>query len=328
MQDGEASDVNSRPREIQTGSASLSRRFLALCLYLGFAPAACFLRGKHATNYGQTHFRQALTLWGALGILGLLMLSIIVCYSVLVVRDRSWAESRSAEVWILSFGRKCLLVWSVFWFLGIWRCLRGSSHPVPYLDWLSRRVCFRRLGSIIVSLFFVAMLTLVPFTLYADHLATGEPEKGRVFLLYDDLDIFPRPLFSVAMYRMIRETLCRWGPDSAVLLPLTRENIDLSLATGKIVFIGSHGTSQGLLLRDGYYRPQDVAIRNGGKSPLYVYLAGCDSGTQREAWERAFSPATVKSYDRMTPTLEHLLWLWTSGPRLVQEMSDTTDAQR
>lgn len=325
MQDGEASAVNIGLQEIQTETVLPSRRFLAFFLYLGFAPAACFLHGKHATPYGRTHLRQALTLWGALGILVLLMLSIIVCYSVLVVRDRSWAETRSAEVWILSFGRKCFLVWSVFWLFGIWRCIRGSSHPVPYLDWLSRRVCFRRFGSIIVSLFFVATLILVPFTLYADHLATSEPVNGQVFLLYDDLDIFPRSVFSLAMYRMIHATRNRWGPDSAVLLPLTRGNIHLSLATGKIVFIGSHGTSKGLLLRDGYYRPQDVAIRNGGEGPLYVYLAGCDSGTQREAWERAFSPATVKSYDRMTPTLEHLLWLWFAGPRLVQELPDLTD---
>lgn len=312
---------NTRQQGIQPEVIPASRRFAALCLYCGMAPAAWFLRGKHTPVYDQTHRRQAVALWGVLGILFAIFFLLVVSYSFLMIRDRSWA-TRSTEVWILSIGRKSLLVWAVFWLFAVWRSLRGSSCPIPYLAWFSRRLYFRYLGGGVMGVSFLSALLLVPFSLYADHQTVDETSRGKVFLLYDDQGRFPRPLFSLAMYRMIHASNRRWGAGSAVLLPLTRDNISLALDMGTLVFIGSHGTAKGLLLRDGYYRPEDVSPRKAGNGPRYVYLAGCDSGAQRDAWEQAFRPADVKSYDRMTPTLEHLFWLWSAGPRLVRDLPD------
>ena len=167
-----------------------------------------------------------------------------------------------------------------------------------------------------------APIVLAPLAVHANRLVTRDPAQGKVFMLYDDLGRFPRSLFSLAMYRLSLASVYTWGPESAVLLPLGADTIDIAVKQGIFVFIGSHGTARGLLLNGRYYRPEDVPGREAGKGPKYVYLASCDSGAQRTAWEEAFRPAVVKTYDRLTPTLEHLWWLWSEGPEILRRLRD------
>lgn len=301
-----------------------SIRFLACGLYMGVAPIAWFAPRTADSGYWKTHFRQALTLWAVLGLIVLTLFALVLALSVLMVHNREWAETRSAEVWILSFGRKCLLAWAVFWVYGLWRCLRGSAVPVSFLAFLSGRAIFRRAGMAVTSVVFCGVAVITPLTLHANHLVTQDPSRGKVFMLYDDLDMFPSSLFSLVMYRLSCESVRHWGRGSAVLLPLGREAIDLAVQQGVFIFIASHGTARGLLLDGKFYRPEDVPKREDGSGPAYVYLASCDSGARKQAWEQAFSPATVKTYDRLTPTLEHLWWLWSEGPEVLRNLHAET----
>ena len=307
---------------VAIGRPSRAARFLAFGLYFGLAPLACLPPRSEPPDFSITHRRQAFTLWAVLGFICAVFLVLVFCLSVLMVHDRSWAESRAAEVWILSFGRKCLLAWGVFWLYALWRCLRGSAVPVPFLATLSRSRFLHAAGLAFSTLCCCIAVVLVPLTFHANRLVTQEPAHGKVFMLYDDLGKFPRSLFSLAMYRLSLASVRIWGPESAVLLPLGADTIDLALKQGIFVFIGSHGTARGLLLNGRYYRPEDVPGREAGKGPKYVYLASCDSGAQRTAWEAAFRPATVKTYDRLTPTLEHLWWLWSEGPEILRGLQE------
>jgi len=296
-------------------------RFLVVCLYIGLAPVVCIDRKMRGSAYWKTHVTQALNLWALLGITGIFLTLSVLALSVLMVYHRELLDARTGEVWILSLGRKCLLVWSVFWLYSVWRCLWGSSKAVPFLGILARYPFLHRIGIVTVSFLFCVVLLTVPMTLNAECLASQDPSRGKTFMLYDDLGMFPRPLFSLAMYRLSRESVRRWGPGTAVLLPLNRDTLNLAVQHGTFVFVGSHGTAAGLLLSGEMYRPEDVPQKSNS-SLRYVYLASCDSGAQRKAWEEAFSPATVQTYDRLTPTLEHLWWLWTKGPALLRELPE------
>jgi len=315
-----SSDIAKRPPE-EAAKPDARLRILALCLYLGLAPVAWIRCRVPGSPYWKTHLRQSLTLWAFLGVTGILLLLTVLALSISMVYQRESVDARDIELVILSVGRKSILVWCVFWFYCVWRCLRGSAEFVPFLRYFSQRSFFYRAGMFFVTLFFVAGLLTGSSTLRAESLVTQDASRARTFMLYDDLGLFPRPLFSLAMYRLARESVRRWGPGSAVMLPLTREAINLASHKGVFVFIGSHGTSQGLLLDGTLYRPEDVP-RHAGSGLRYVYLASCDSGAQRDAWEEAFAPATVKTYDRLVPTLEHLWWLWTEGPALLRNLPE------
>ena len=55
----------------------------------------------------------------------------------------------------------------------------------------------------------------------------------------------------------------------------------------------------------------------------FVYLAGCDSGILREAWEKALAPARVVTQDHLASTLQHVWWLWRDGPRVIRDLQFT-----
>ena len=115
---------------------------------------------------------------------------------------RNAVDTHRIEFWILSLTRKALLVWGVFWLYGVWRCLRGSSAPIPIVGMLFRYNALRMTGRVFISLFFVAFLLAVAGTVRAEQLLTQETAAAKTYLLYDDLGFLPRPLFSLAMYRI------------------------------------------------------------------------------------------------------------------------------
>ncbi|MBI2432466.1 MAG: hypothetical protein HYV26_06305 [Candidatus Hydrogenedentes bacterium] len=74
------------------------------------------------------------------------------------------------------------------------------------------------------------------------------------------------------------------------------------------------------MINKHYYAPKQLAGLTVNPSLHFVYLAGCDSGTLRQEWEKAFAPAHVYTYDRLTAVAEHAWWLWTEGPEAVREL--------
>ncbi len=297
------------------------KRVAALVCYAGLAPLVAVWRRKKRSEYIAVHCSQALVLFAFLGIIVVLVSALVLILSYGMVHHRQLVERWPSEVWLLSLGRKLLIVWGVFWGYALFRALRGSARPVPYMSFALRCQWLQRAGAAFLCAVLLTLLAFIPVIIMAELLVTDNAERGKVFMVYDDLGRFPRPLFSFAMYPVARAAVTRYGPDSAVLLPISRVAIETALTRGTYVVIASHGTARGLLLDGGYYTPEDVPSLDEHASLQFVYLAGCDSGAQRLAWEKALRPAAVKTYDRLTPVIEHFWWFWTQGPQRVRELS-------
>lgn len=300
---------NSAPKPVP----SIGKRMGVLALYLGCAPLFLSRHSGTVSAYWKAHRNQALLLWAWLGLFFLLFLALVAIASFLMVENRDWFSSHPVEHWLFSFFRKCLLVWLVFWLYAVWRCLRGCANPVPLLGRLSRQRFFHYTGGFSVFLFFCMLLFLPGAIFSAGAHISEEPREGGVFVLYDDQGHFPRWIFSLAVWRLsLAASQCLKG-EKLCLLPADRENMDLALDQGLFVFAGTHGVAEGLLLQDGLY-PPNARIRPAGEQLRFVYLAGCDSGAQQKEWASRLAPAQLRTFDRLTPTLEHLWRLWTEMP--------------
>lgn len=299
----------------------LWERIYALLLYAGCVPVLLFYRKKTPSSYLEIHRSQALVLLAFLVLIlvTLIFLAGLLSYGMVYYRDV--VESGPTEVWLLSFIRKLLIVWVVFWGYAVFRAVRGSAIPVPYMSFVVKRRFLQRAGLIAACVIWLVLVVLIPAMIFADSLVTGEVEKGSVFMVYEDQNRFPRALFSLAMLPVAWEAINRYGQESVVLLRISPESIQTAVQHGVVVIIASHGTSKGLLLEKGYFTPADILPRTDAARLKFVYFAGCDSGAQRDAWEKALYPAEVFLYDRLTPVIEHLWWLWTQGPRIVREVS-------
>jgi hypothetical protein len=289
------------------------------CFIWVSCPSFFFIAAKDISPYLAIHRNQALTLFAFLGVVFLLLLMLVGGLSYGMVYHRNLVESGPTEVWLLSFIRKLLIVWLVFWAYSVFRALRGSPVPVPYLSVLSSRRYLHRTGMATLIAIFMALSAIVPLLIVADAQVSDVVEEGSVFMVYEDQGRFPRCLFSLAVFPIARASIKHYGPGSMVLLPISPDSIRAAINHGVVVIIASHGTSNGLLLEGGYFTPSDLLPRENSDRLKYVYFAGCDSGTQRSAWEEALRPAQVHTYDRLTPVLEHLWWFWTKGPSVVYD---------
>ncbi len=307
-------------RTIVPATPSCKTRLLAAGFYLGAAPLGLWAPACRRNTFLVAHRNQALALFALLGTVLLTALVLVALLSLGMVYHRALVERWPAEAWLISLCRKLLIVWAVFWAYGVVRAIRGRVEPVPFLFRLNNHRGVRLTGAVAVfmGLFFIMIFSV---TLHvADNLVIDNGAQGRVYMVYDNPQRMPKAFFSFAMLPITREAHRKWGPGSVKLLPMTRDDILHALSEGAFVFIASHGTEQGLLLESGYFKPEDIPDLQENNTLAFVYLAGCDSGAQGEAWENALFPAQVKTYDRMTPVIEHLWWSWVRGPKIVRQL--------
>ncbi len=244
----------------------------------------------------------------------------VLALSYVMLQYRSFYDLIHPEPHTLNITRKLILCWVVFWGFAAILALRGSVSEMPLVAFLSKR---RRLIPITAAAWIVVyttLLALLPLSLHAASLTRQDEAPGTVYLLYEDIDRFPRWLFTLGFYRISLAATERWGHGQVVALRLTQDSLKRALREGRFVFIGSHGMKEGLLLKSGFVLPKD--IRKWGVNPKlrFVYLTSCDSGTQKEAWEAAFAPAKVVTYGRLTALLEHIWWLWFKGPDIIRSL--------
>jgi hypothetical protein len=71
---------------------------------------------------------------------------------------------------------------------------------------------------------------------------------------------------------------------------------------------------------DGDHRLGQATLLAPGEDLQFVYVTACDGGSKAAEWEQALAPAEVRTFGRLSAVLEHLLWLWSDGPRRVREM--------
>lgn len=299
-----------------------SARLRALLYYAGLAPLTWFRTKPPVQPFLEHHRRQAL----GIAVLGagvtLFFLFAVFASSYSLVRFRTIYELLHLELWLLWFSRKLFLCWLVFWVYGAGLALVGSSSSLPIVWRIAKRK--RWLSAMAATLLgcYALAAALAVFTAYAQTFVRSDAKPGQVYMVYEDARIFPRWIFVLGFYPIARASCATFGEGSAVLLPLSKENIARALEEGRFVFLGTHGGKEGILLDARYYLPPTEVGKLGGNPDLaFVYLTCCDSGVQKEAWERALAPAKVITYNRLTAVAEHIWWLWFRGPDTVRQLT-------
>lgn len=150
------------------------------------------------------------------------------------------------------------------------------------------------------------------------YLAREDTATADVYMLYDDMGYIPRWVFTLGLYPVSRAATARWGIGRVAVVALTESTLEQALQNGRLIYIASHGADGYIMLTGELpYWPQDMAQMAIGPDLQYVYMAGCDTGFLHTAWEKAFAPAYVKTFNRLSSMSEHILWLLFEGPSVV-----------
>jgi hypothetical protein len=310
-----------QPQE-STVTVSLKDRLLAASLYLGAIPLFWFGERRRKDAFLAHHFAQSLGIFALLlAQAGLLIITIIVL-SYTMVHCRGWYDAVHPEPHAKNILWKIFLAWLVFLGYGFALALLGSQRTLPLVVRLGRLRGLASLTACGMAGVYLLTMGIFPFAVHASRIARSDARPGQVYLLYEDINRFPRWLFTLGFYRISLAGRERFGLDSVVALRLSKDSVRRAVREGRFVFLGSHGMAQGLLLRDGFLEPQDVKAMQPNPGLQFVYMSGCDSGALKQAWEDAFAPANVVTYDRLTSLVEHVRWLWFAGPDVVRSLGD------
>lgn len=291
---------------------------IASFAYMGGLPFLWFTEVRRATPYLRQHYGQA-------AITFLLLFAVFAAFAVSIsvlsyalIFHRSFYEGVHLERHLLTLVRRLSLCWVVFWAFGLALALLGSTREVLLVTALA---CRRRLvgaGVLILAAVYVAAACVAPFAIHAASLTHDDARPGELYFIYEDLGKVPRWVFTLGLYRMSLAAREHWGADSVVALRLSEDAIRRARAEGRLVVLATHGKADGLLCNGKFVTPTQVARMPAGQKLAYVYLTSCDSGAQKEAWETAFAPAEVVTYDRLTAIVEHAWWLWFDGPEVIR----------
>ena len=287
-------------------------RIRATGYYLGLLPFFWLFPGQRTDAYSKHHFGQACALFALFFGLTLTLAIVALVLSYLLIHNREIYAGLHLERYLLGFLRKLYLAWAVFWLFGIGLALIGSMRPMPLLHRLAHRPNVTRITCCALLALGTLIVALVPMVIHGETLAPLERDHGKVHFLYEDNGMFPRWLFVAAFYPMTRTATTLWGDETVVIQRIERDRVLRAAEEAEVIYLGTHGTSKGLMLGHGWLVPGDVAgITNPNLK--FVYISGCDSGQQRDGWLAAFAPAEVVTYDRLSAVLEHAWWLWVHG---------------
>lgn len=302
-------------------SIPCSKRGQAAAFYLGLLPLFYGLGSRKNDPFLRHHFRQAAAIFALATVLTAAFAGAIVSLSYILVFHRDLYEALRMEIYLLGALRKLYLAWAVFWVFGLAMALLGGMRQMPLVHALGARRMVRRFACAVLIALYAALLILIPLAAHASSLVPPDRQTGTVYMVYEDNGLFPRWLFALGFYRMALAARAAYGPESPVLVKISREAVEEAIAHGAVVVIGSHGTKKGLMLKNDWLLPEEFVNCPKAVGLRLVYLSGCDSGEQRGAWEAAFAPADVVTYDRLSAVLEHAWWFWFRGPEIVRQIA-------
>ncbi len=289
-------------------------------LYLGVAPLFVCAKKLRSKPFLHHHHSQAMGLI-LVGLIFLLVsILLILGISYMMVHFRPVYDAFHPEALLRSFMRKLFIIWATIAAFSIALALVGSCRPVPLIHRLGKKRRVVMAATVLTWVLYIMGATGAFMAWQADRTVRDDPRPGAAYLLFEDNDLFPRCLLSLGFYRVSAAANEKWGQGSVVMLKLSEDSLRRALREGRFVFIGSHGTAQGMIMKEGFVGPEHVLEMEKNAALQFVYLAGCDSGAQRAIWEAAFQPAEVVTHDRLTAVLEHLWWLWIRGPEIVRRL--------
>ncbi len=295
-------------------------RLLAASFYCGFAPVLGYLRARREDAYADHHYKQALSVFLVLLAILVLEAAVWLVISYVLVFHRETYEGTRFEATLFMIVRRLFLCWLVVWVFSIAWALLGSWGSVPLVGRLARFRFMMRLSLVGCTAVTVIVVVIFSATVHATTLTRNDDAPAEVYMLYDDVQFYPRWVFNLGFYFISRASVDRWGSGSVVVAPLTKEGLAHASVEGKFIFLSSHGKKEGLITRDFSIKPEDAAPLGIGDDLQFVYITGCDSGALVEQWEATFRPAEVVTFDRLSAVVEHVYWLYFRGVRKVRAL--------
>ena len=301
-------------------TASWRHRLLASAFYLGLAPFLRRASVARRTSFVRQHHAQALVAFATLGTLLLLASLCVAIDAYLLVYHREIHESGPVKFFggLAPFVAGLVVLYA--WAPGLFYAVRGRNRNIAGISWLCGRSKVVAMGRVTGVSVFLLGLFLTATALHASTLARQRGMPGKAYMLYDDLGIVPRWIFDLGFYRMSLAATQRWGPGSVVVDLLTPESFVEALRHGRVVFVASHGINGDIHTPTFSISPWDGLAHTVNPDIRLVYFAACDAGTKAAAWNRVLAPASVVTFNRLSAIVEHIWWLWTTGPREIRSM--------
>lgn len=296
-------------------------RALALAAFVALAPVVWILPARRRSPFLHRQTAQALVLNLALAAVMLIILLLVFMVSYMLVFQRGVYENRPVERIVIDIQGTLLVLWAVAWCIGALKALRGSDRGIPYFTRLRDSRGAVRFGLAASLALYAIAGTVSVLAINASARAENVLHEAKAYMLYDDIGWVPQWVFELGFYRIARVVDRAWGQGSTVVVPFTHEALEVALGHGVFVFLSSHGTEDGLYTRERWFKPEDVAALDKGEALEYVYITGCDSGTQARAWEHVLAPAEVITFNRLSAVIEHIYWLWFRGPDVVRGLA-------
>ncbi|HRZ84427.1 MAG TPA: hypothetical protein P5069_18390, partial [Candidatus Hydrogenedentes bacterium] len=301
------------------GRATPGERALAVLCYLGVAP---FLAGMVRRRGGpclRTHRTQALMLAAVLAVTVLLFAAVVLGLSWMMAAHPDLYNRHSWEGTTLSVFRKLLIVWGVLWAYGVLSALRGGAAPIPWTERFSSLRAVSVVGLVGAWSLWALLLSMAACAAAVEMLAPRSVKSASATVLYENLEgRIPRALLAPGYLPTLAAARMKWGPGGVAFQPLTLDSLKQGAAESEFLFVGSHGTEDGLLLSTGPVTPEALQDVDRSGRLRFVYLAGCDSAALRDGWEKALAPANVVTQDHLASTLQHVWWLWRQGPGVIR----------
>jgi len=298
-------------------------RSLIVSNYFGLAPWVWWHNRANPEKQAIVqHSQQALALSGLL--LGCLVV-FGLCFGlqqIILFASRDLFELLPLEITFYILGI-LLFLWLILWLWGLSSALRQRWSQVPLTAWIISKTGWLWLAALWTLFLQVSVIAALAITLHATLIMQAAKPQAEVYLLYDDMGYIPEEVFASGFYRVALAAQEKWGVGSVTLRPLTAASLQQALQTGRFVYVASHGAEGRIFLdQQTSLGPEDIKLELIGAALQYVYLSGCDTGYLADDWQRVLAPAEVKTFDRLSATSEHIIWLLLEGPRIISGLQD------
>ncbi len=272
----------------------LRDRLLAALCYIGLGPLLAPWRRVRTRPFLQHHLAQGLAVGLLFVLMGLGLLAAAVAWAWVIINRRDIVKAvGNADDWVAA---GVFLAWTAVALVGLILVLCGSRRRLPLVHRLTAGSRRRRVA-VLAHLGAYGLLVLaVGMACHAAAICRSDDGPAPVYVLYDDMDFFPRWVFQLGAYPIALTADARWGPGSTVVQPLRRPTLDRALEHARVLVLLCHG-------RDGTVvsghlcvaapTPQAGAPASRASSERFRYRKTARTGN-RCRWRIAYSWSTSR----------------------------------
>ncbi len=300
---------------MNTRELNWTKRFFATSLYLGFAPIAWMLRIHKKSAFYAHHTKHAL----ALDLLSFLCCIVIVALEILdtIIGIYNFELYKWIPIELFQLILFGLLL--VLFLRSLWFALKGRKKDIVFLSKIARHKlapCLAVLCWLCVIVFLMALPLLV---IHSRELVQNDAEHAEVFMLYDDMQVYPRWFFTLGFYPVSLKANAISGPRSTFVGKLTQDSLEYAFAHGEFIVLATHGSPGKIYAGGEIFRADEAKEASSGHIPDFLYLAGCSIAHQDDSWKRAFPTSKLIVYERTSWVIEHVAWLYLKGPSELEQ---------